>query len=142
MFIPHLILRPKDPNTVPSSSLAQSELTRIPLSTDLALHALPAITMIIDFFLFERRYPKSWVNRAAPLMCVAAGFGYSVWVEHCKSYNGTCKYSTNSCTGCNSDRCLDPYPFLHAPTPIRVAIYAGATSLAYGALRLLNHLHP
>ncbi len=66
------------------------EPQRLPLSTDLALHAAPAISLIIDFYLLERKYPKSVSRYGSFVLAAIVGTWYACWVEYCASYNGFC----------------------------------------------------
>ena len=142
--MPKLILRAPEVGEWGASSEAP-DLIRIPLSLDLSLHAVPGTALILDFFLFEKKYPKSQARRGGAIVAIAASLWYSCWVEHCASYNGVCKpihllsatmyidfeYSTPV-----------PYPFLtFNPLPIRAAIYAGTTVFAYTVFQLLNKIH-
>ncbi|KAI0709429.1 FAR-17a/AIG1-like protein [Earliella scabrosa] len=126
LAFPHLIL-PEDPNaTEPTSSSAVPEPQRLPLHTDLALHAVPAISLIIDFYTLERKYSKNVSRYGSLLLAAIVGTWYACWVEYCASYNG-----------------FFPYPFLtHSPFNVRVAIYAGASLFAALAFMGLNALHP
>lgn len=72
---------------------------RIPLSVDLAMHAVPAITLTLDFFLFEKRYTRYQVTHIAPLAAILFGLWYVSWVEYCASYNGRCTSSIYSVSG-------------------------------------------
>ena len=90
LAFPHLIL-PEDPNaTEPTSSSAVPEPQRLPLHTDLAIHAVPAISLIIDFYLLEKKYAKNVSRYGALSLAAVLGAWYSSWVEHCASYNGFC----------------------------------------------------
>ncbi|RDX56594.1 hypothetical protein OH76DRAFT_1468122 [Lentinus brumalis] len=126
LLLPHLILMP-DPNaSEPTSSSAMPEPQRLPLSTDLALHAAPAISLIIDFYVLERKYPESISHYGSFVLAAIVGTWYACWVEYCASYNG-----------------FFPYPFLtQNPFNVRVAIYAGASSFAALAFIAINALHP
>ncbi|OCH95044.1 hypothetical protein OBBRIDRAFT_788778 [Obba rivulosa] len=124
--MPHLILRPDLGPTTPTSSATVPALQRIPLKMDLALHAAPAISLLVDFLLFERKYPRLQARYGAIVVTAIAGIWYACWVEYCAQYNG-----------------VFPYPFLtHNPFNIRVAIYAGASGLALVSFWMLNTLHP
>ncbi|KAI0314269.1 FAR-17a/AIG1-like protein [Amylostereum chailletii] len=125
IFLPDMIIpQPGVPSGAPSAVAPPPLL--LPLSTDLALHAAPFLSLLLDFFVFDRKFSKSEMVRTAPAMAVAMAVWYGSWVEHCASYNG-----------------VFPYPFLtENPLPIRVFIYAGATLLAVGVLHVLNPLHP
>ncbi len=95
LAMPHLIL-PDDPNTAtgaePTASSAVPESQRLPLQTDLALHAAPAIALFIDFYFFQRKYPKNISCYGAMVLAAVLGTWYSCWVEYCASYNGMCTY--------------------------------------------------
>ena len=92
IFVPHLILRPKSAEDLDMhSSGATDDLIRIPLSLDLALHAVPGTVLLLDFFLFERKYSKKHARYGGALVAVAAGSWYSWWAEYCAEYNGACK---------------------------------------------------
>lgn len=96
LALPHLIL-PADPNaTVPTSASAVPEPQRLPLRTDLALHAAPAISMIIDFYFLERKYPKSISRYGSLVVAAVLGTWYACWVEYCASFNGMCTWQSNA----------------------------------------------
>ncbi|KAI0807415.1 FAR-17a/AIG1-like protein [Fomes fomentarius] len=128
LAMPHLIL-PADPNAAtgaePTASSAVPESQRLPLQTDLALHAAPAIALFIDFYFFQRKYPKNVSRYGAMILAAVLGTWYSCWVEYCASYNG-----------------MFPYPFLtHNTFNVRVGIYIGASTFAAVAFTVLNALH-
>ncbi|KAG8722751.1 hypothetical protein FRC08_010361 [Ceratobasidium sp. 394] len=126
---PHLILPPAEETTgpaEPSSSPAAPKFYRIPLEMDLALHAAPAISLILDFYLLERKYTARQLKHTAPLLAALTAVSYSLWAEYCASINGSF-----------------PYPFLTiSPPHIRVVIYFVTTLLSYISLLFLNALHP
>ncbi|KAF8912678.1 FAR-17a/AIG1-like protein [Mucidula mucida] len=125
MFLPYAILRAEAAgNSEPTFSNQMIKLARIPLSVDLALHAVPAASLLLDFIIFEKKYSKSAQSYAMPLVGACALF-YSSWAEYCGSINGNF-----------------PYPFLtDNPFGIRVVIYAGASSIAYWSFHLVNRFH-
>jgi len=126
LFAPTLILPPNPEQTTPTSSPDVPNIMRLPLHHDLALHAVPAISMMLDFILFESRYGPSATQFAAPVMSLLYCGFYSTFVEHVAEINGTF-----------------PYPFLtENPFPIRVGIYFGATSIALVSFWILNSLKP
>ncbi|KAJ3782263.1 FAR-17a/AIG1-like protein [Lentinula aff. detonsa] len=111
----------------PSSSSEASQLVRIPLHLDLALHAVPAITLLADFLLFERKYSRAELLYGAPAVSILYTIFYAWWVERCASFNDG----------------RFPYPFLtDNPIETRLAIYAGAGTLAFSSFWLINKLHP
>ncbi|OBZ75844.1 hypothetical protein A0H81_04141 [Grifola frondosa] len=123
--MPNLILMPDPKEREPSSSSTVPELQRIPLAMDLALHATPAVSLIIDFLAFETKYSRKVSRYGATILAVLAGGSYAYWTEHCAAFNGTF-----------------PYPFLtYNPFHIRVVIYAGVTGLALASFWILNALH-
>ena len=87
LAFPHLILL-EDPEA--SSAATVPEPERLPLHTDLAIHAAPAISLIIDFYYFEQRYSKNVSRYGALCLAAVLGTWYACWVEHCASYNGFC----------------------------------------------------
>ena len=116
---------------------------RLPLHVDLALHAVPAISSIIDFYSLERKYSKKVSVYGAIALASVLGTWYACWVEYCASYNGFCSFLPFlfehlwliyvSAV---------PYPFLtNNPYNIRVRIYAAASLFAAVAFMLLNALH-
>ncbi|KAF8797924.1 hypothetical protein BYT27DRAFT_7123766 [Phlegmacium glaucopus] len=127
---PQLILQVKETAAgapeVPLSAHSEiSPFTRIPLPVDLALHAMPAISILADFFLFESKYQWKDVQVGAPVTTAAFALWYGLWVEHCGKRNG-----------------VFPYPFLTENTfPIRIGIYLGATLLATASFTIINGLH-
>lgn len=95
LLFPHLILQGKPGATPPSStSTTQAEIFRIPLSLDLSLHAVPAISLLIDFFAFERAYGPFEAGPGATIAASLFGLWYSIWVEYCAGYNETCECSS------------------------------------------------
>jgi hypothetical protein len=118
---------------------------RIPVAMDLALHAIPALSLLLDFYIFETKFSSYEVNRRATVIAATWCVWYSAWVEYCASYNGHCElfiYSAvNHCSNTLSG-CTVPYPFLtENPFPVRCGIYCGAMVLALGAFRIINSLH-
>jgi len=122
LFFPSLILQ-TDPSIASSTGEAPL-LLRIPLRMDLALHATPALSLLADFVLFERKYTKKQALVGAPIVAGAATLWYSWWAEYCASFNGSF-----------------PYPFLtENPFEVRVYIYAGAGTLALVSFWAINFL--
>jgi len=68
-------------------------LMKLPLKVDLALHAAPGVSLVFDFFFFEKQYTRYQVARVAPLAAVLFGVWYVGWVEYCASRNGRCRSS-------------------------------------------------
>jgi len=133
LFAPDLILPRLPPGAanplgvVPGEPSSESHLARIPLHLDLALHAVPGISMALDFFLFEKKYTWKQAWKQAPLLVVLFVFWYGGLTEYLGKLN-------------NNDF---PYPFLTLnPFPIRAAIYSGAGLLAYISFQFLNSIHP
>lgn len=126
----------------PSSSSDSPQFIRIPLRTDISLHAVPAITLLADFLLFERKYTKNEVLYGAPAVSLGYSALYAWWVEHCATFNnGRCKAPLTRCLNL-ANRRLVPYPFLtDNPPEIRLAIYVGAGTLALSSFWLINRLH-
>jgi hypothetical protein len=91
---PHLILPPAQVTTEPgepSSSSEAPQFYKIPLNMDLALHAAPAASLILDFYLLERKYSASQLKYRAPLLAVATAVSYASWAEYCAYKNGSCE---------------------------------------------------
>ncbi|KAI0665102.1 FAR-17a/AIG1-like protein [Cubamyces menziesii] len=125
-FMPHMILMSDPETTVPTSSGRIPKPERIPLHVDLALHAAPAISMFIDFYFLEPRFPKTVSRKGTIILSAIFGTWYSFCVEYCASYNG-----------------FFPYPFLtENPFSIRVLIYLAATSFSALSFMVLNAAHP
>jgi len=114
LLAPHLIM------------LSEPTVTfRTPLLIDLSIHAVPALSLLSDFILFEHKYSPSETCYVAPLVTVVAAVWYSWWTEYCARFNGTF-----------------PYPFLtNNPFEVRVQIYFGAASLALVSFWIINSLH-
>lgn len=109
----------------PSNAMTEA-LVYIPLEMDLALHAAPAISLTLDFFLFEGKYNRKATHLLAPLLALSYTVWYSWWAERCGAMNNG----------------AFPYPFLTVnPFPIRLVIYAGAGLIALFSFQLLNSLH-
>ena len=139
---PTLILQ-----SIPHPNLANSVPFQLPLSVDLALHASPVLTLVIDFVLFETKYGNDTLS-IAPLVLSTFAIWYGSWVEHCaKNNNGTCMFSqfklANALTLklCSSPFTV-PYPFLEKSSlNHRLMIYTGAAVLGYSAFLTINGLH-
>ncbi|KAL5511650.1 hypothetical protein ACEPAH_4867 [Sanghuangporus vaninii] len=128
VFFPHLIVPPapeKGESATPSFAQYPDSRARIPLSLDLALHLTPALTLLVDFFLFEKSYGRAEAAWGATAVSALFGVWYASWVEYCASFNGTF-----------------PYPFLTLnPFPIRVVIYTVVTAIAFVSFRVINAAH-
>jgi len=131
IFWPEMILAarplpiefPTPDELVPSFS--EPTILRIPLKIDLALHAIPAISLILDFFFVERKYTRGQAVYGGIIMTVLACLSYAPWIEHCAKFNGSF-----------------PYPFLtENPFDIRVMIYAGLSTFALVTFWIMNALH-
>ncbi|WVQ71396.1 hypothetical protein IAR50_000930 [Cryptococcus sp. DSM 104548] len=133
IFAPHLMLPPTDPAVphganqgAPSSSTAEPTLFRIPLWMDISMHFLPGLALLLEFFLLETKYRKPFSTSIAFTLAGVFGTAYGGWVEHCAEKNGG----------------VFPYPFLTIlPFVGRVAVYAGATGVAWAVFRGLNGVH-
>ncbi|KAJ4480649.1 FAR-17a/AIG1-like protein [Lentinula edodes] len=109
-----------------SSPHAPQPLLRIPLPMDLSLHAVPALTLLIDFLLFEKKYTRKEIRYGGTGISVVYTIFYAWWVERCAGFNGG----------------RFPYPFLtDNPFEIRLAIYVGAGMLAFSSFWLINRVH-
>ncbi|TKY88804.1 hypothetical protein EX895_002435 [Sporisorium graminicola] len=103
---PKKVMDPANPGQV-----LREEPIAIPFSIDASMHAFPGVFLLVDFFIFSRRFPKS-----ISMVAVAAGvtITYSLWAERCAEKNG--HY---------------PYPLLDIlSTPQRIALYGGAGTAA------------
>ena len=92
--MPHMILMGPPGERVPTSSRTVPEPERLPLTTDLALHAAPAISLIIDFYVLESKYSQFASRYGSWIVAAILGTWYACWVEYCASYNGMCAYSS------------------------------------------------
>jgi len=63
-----------------------------PLTIDLALHASPLFTLLVDFFIFEPKFSKIYVHKAAPAAIVVYSICYASFVEYCATFNGSCEF--------------------------------------------------
>ena len=89
LLFPSLIIPAMGADAAGSSSAAPL-LFYLPLHVDLSLHAVPAISLILDFFLFEKKYSQREIG-AAPFIAVAFASWYAIWLEHCATMNnGIC----------------------------------------------------
>lgn len=65
-------------------------LVYLPLHLDLAMHAVPAVALAVDFFIYEQKFGRKSAI-LAPLLAFAYAIFYGSWVEHCSSKNnGVC----------------------------------------------------
>jgi len=66
---------------------------RLPLMVDLSLHAVPAVAMLLDFFLYETKYSKKEMQFGVPIALFSYAAVYGFWVEHCAKHNeGICMF--------------------------------------------------
>ncbi|KAJ9092621.1 hypothetical protein QFC19_008659 [Naganishia cerealis] len=125
LIVPDMASFSNDTSGPVTSSSEAPQLLRIPTWIDVSIHGVPAIVLVIDFFFREKKYRPPVSTLGAIILSIIAGSAYSVWVEHCATYN---------------DRF--PYPFLPSDSfPGRIAIYAGGTFFAYVAFKIINGLH-
>ena len=111
LFKPDLILRaPEAGEWEPSSSSKAPDLIRIPLKLDIALHAAPGTTLLLDFFIFEQKYTKDYAQQGGAIVAALAGLWYSCWVEYCASVNGICKFNHCSVDSTTKLRSTSPIP--------------------------------
>lgn len=73
-------------------SFSEPTIMRIPLKTDLALHAVPAISLLLDFFFVERKYSRRQAVWGGIAMTVLACSAYAPWIEYCSKFNGSCEF--------------------------------------------------
>ncbi|WVR05049.1 hypothetical protein IAU60_002061 [Kwoniella sp. DSM 27419] len=129
LIAPQLMLPPRpDLQSAPEPASAEAVgdgLFRIPLWMDMSMHLLPAVALILDFFILEKKFHPPSSTIGALLLAASFGAGYSIWIEHCATINGAF-----------------PYPFLNImDLPGRVATYVGSTLGAWVVFRGLNALH-
>jgi hypothetical protein len=143
LLSPSLILIPEHDQPAASPSM-DIVLSRIPLSIDLALHATPVLTLLVDFILLERKYSKKVASYGAPLVVALWTLWYSLWVEYCARFNGSCKrsFSGEELLLTKNHFASVPYPFLENPFEIRVAIYIFTVVLALLSFWAINSMHP
>lgn len=109
LFAPEMILKPMPDDMLPTpdeivpSSAGPPALQRIPLRIDLSLHAAPAVSLLLDFFLVERKYPRSQAVYGGVLACAIACVMYGSWVEHLAKFNGACKSASPTWNPCASN---------------------------------------
>ena len=123
---------------------------------DFALHAVPLLTHLADFFLFEESYGPDEVHTTAPTLSVVFCTWYFSLVEFLSFFNGNCEYlclSSQSYLGFTdflerlssllfASRCTVPYPFMTLSSRrIRALIYVATNVNAYLFFRGMNALH-
>ncbi|KIY65647.1 hypothetical protein CYLTODRAFT_400128 [Cylindrobasidium torrendii FP15055 ss-10] len=114
LFYPSLILPPSNEGNIGETFSPPD------IKVDMALHAVPGLALVLDFFLFETKFNKS----VLPLL-LGVTASYSCWAEFCASKNG-----------------FFPYPFLTlSPLPGRIGIYSAVTVIAWASFTGLNKLH-
>jgi hypothetical protein len=94
LAFPHLILPPIETSSEPiepSSAPEAPQFYRIPLKMDLALHLAPSASLVLDFFVLERKYTARQLRAQAPLLATVAAISYAAWAEYCASKNGACE---------------------------------------------------
>ncbi|TXT13749.1 hypothetical protein VHUM_01116 [Vanrija humicola] len=124
IFAPALMLPPKL-DAAPGPDGTPPALFWIPLWMDLGLHAIPAASLIIDFFLLEKKYQPPTSTRIVTWLATGLGVAYGRWAEHCNKINGHFAY-----------------PFLDVMSPTaRALTYSGAAGFALVVFWGLNALH-
>ncbi|CAE7224271.1 unnamed protein product [Rhizoctonia solani] len=91
LAFPHLILPPIETSSEPAEPSSAPEVPqfyRIPLTMDLALHLAPSASLVLDFFVLERKYTPRQLKNQAPVLAVLAAVSYATWAEYCASKNG------------------------------------------------------
>ncbi|CAE6416370.1 unnamed protein product [Rhizoctonia solani] len=91
LAFPHLILPPIETPSEPvepSSAPEAPQFYQIPLKMDLALHLVPSISLVLDFFILERKYAARQLKTQAPFLATLAAVSYATWAEYCASKNG------------------------------------------------------
>ncbi|EST09437.1 FAR-17a/AIG1-like protein [Kalmanozyma brasiliensis GHG001] len=81
---PKQIMDPANPGQV-----LREEPVAIPFLIDASMHAFPGVWLLVDFFVFSRRLPKS-----IPIVPLAATVtvSYALWAEKCAKMNGHYPY--------------------------------------------------
>ncbi|KZV75745.1 hypothetical protein PENSPDRAFT_34963 [Peniophora sp. CONT] len=126
LFAPSLIMPQPSEGLEGAPSAAAPPPFRLDTSVDLSLHAVPAISLLLDFLVFERKFSPRAMKHHAPVITFLMGLWYGSWVEYCAKHNDG----------------VFPYPFLtFSPLPGRIGIYLGATGLTLSVLWVLNPLH-
>lgn len=99
-----------------------TETIRLPLSTDLSLHGIPAVFLLVEHLLFSPSFPSSSTSPATLLGPFITTIAYCLWVEYCAAQNGRF-----------------PYPLLEimAP-PARGALYIACSAVLVGVLKALE----
>lgn len=104
------------------------ETVRLPILTDLCMHAFPAILLSVDFLAFSPPFPIRRPNRLTswPILATAIStIVYCLWAELCKANNG-----------------YYPYPLLSIlSTPKRLVLYAGCALTMSIVLLTTDVLH-
>lgn len=90
LFSPHLIARSIDESRALPD--APPQFMHLPLTIDLALHASPLFTLLIDFFVFQPKFSKIHVHKVAPVVVVVFTIWYASFVEYCATFNGSCEF--------------------------------------------------
>jgi hypothetical protein len=99
-----------------------TETIRLPLSTDLALHGIPAVFLLVEHLLFSPSFPTSANSPATLLGPFVTTIAYCLWVEYCAMQNGHF-----------------PYPLLEIMSvPARGALYVGCSAVLVGVLKALE----
>ena len=131
-----------EPEPTESTSAAIAiAMFQLPLHVDLALHAAPAFTLCLDFFLFEKRYSKKQALYGAPVTGVLMGISYVSWIEYLATINGRCESFSSINALLTHPASEVPYPFLNHAVEVRAIIYIASISLSIGSFWLLNALH-
>ncbi|KAL5533141.1 hypothetical protein ACEPAF_4917 [Sanghuangporus sanghuang] len=143
ILFPHIIVPPapeKGEPATPSFAQYPDGLARIPLSLDLALHLTPALTLLVDFFLFEESYGKAEATWGATAMSALFGIWYASWVEYCASFNGTSHSGVRTFHNTSPAARSSAPSFAHLAkrTPIGVSWQLQARSLSTTATNFRN----
>lgn len=92
LVFPHLILQAVPGQSEPSSQGIPA-IAYVPLDIDLSLHAIPGLSLLLEFILFQDAYSPKVAAYGAPVVTLACTVWYGWWVERCASFNGACALS-------------------------------------------------
>ncbi|KIJ68994.1 hypothetical protein HYDPIDRAFT_164692 [Hydnomerulius pinastri MD-312] len=113
-------------SSISSRAASFGLVARMPLDVDLCLHAVPFLSLLVDFIVFENKFAYEQANTVALIVISAYGICYGAWVEHIAKFNK-----------------MFPYPFLtvRQPFSVHARTYVLAILVRMGFFRIVNDLH-
>jgi hypothetical protein len=98
LYYPILLTRPELVLPHAEKSAAAASVPRLlyrPLPVDFAIHAVPALSVLLDFLVFGTKFMRREVEVEASAYVFAFANWYACFLEWTASHNGDCEFPEN-----------------------------------------------